>query len=63
MKQHEAVIEVMKANGGYATLGLLYRGVLQVPGVEWKSKTHLPPFAGLCQFTVNSLKFVPVYGL
>jgi len=44
MKQHEAVIEVMKANGGYATLGLLYRGVLQVPGVEWKSKT---PFASI----------------
>ena len=39
MKQHEAVTEVMRANGGYATLGKLYQEALKVPGVEWKTKT------------------------
>jgi hypothetical protein len=38
-KQHEAVVEAMRANGGYATLGLLYREALKVPGVDWKTKT------------------------
>jgi len=42
MKQHEAVIEAMKQNGGYATLGWLYQNVLKINGVEWKTKT---PFA------------------
>jgi hypothetical protein len=44
MKQHQAVIEVMRARGGYATLGQLYQQVLRVPGVEWKTKT---PFASI----------------
>jgi len=44
MKQYEAVIEVMKANGGYATLGHLYRTALEVPGVRWRTKT---PFASI----------------
>lgn len=39
MKQHEAVIEVMRAQGGYATLGQLYQSALKVSGVEWKTKT------------------------
>lgn len=39
MKQHEAVIQVMKENGGYATFGHLYQNVLEVPGVTWKTKT------------------------
>lgn len=39
MNQREAVIEAMKANGGYATLGSLYRQALEIPGVEWKSRT------------------------
>lgn len=39
MKQHEAVTEVMRANGGYATLGKLYQEALKIPGVEWKTKT------------------------
>jgi len=39
MKQHDAVIKAMRANGGYATLGLLYKEALKVPGVEWKTKT------------------------
>lgn len=44
MKQYEAVIEAMKQNGGYATLGWLYKTVLQIKGVEWKTKT---PFASI----------------
>jgi hypothetical protein len=44
MKQHQAVIEVMRARGGYATLGQLYQEVLKVPGVEWSTKT---PFASI----------------
>jgi hypothetical protein len=43
-KQYEAVIEVMKENGGYSTLGYLYQKVPKVPGVEWKTKT---PFASI----------------
>jgi hypothetical protein len=39
MKQREAVIEAMRANGGYATLGLLYKEALKIPGVEWGTKT------------------------
>jgi len=44
MKQHEAVIQVMKENGGYSTLGYLYKNALKVPGVIWKTKT---PFASI----------------
>ena len=29
----------MNANGGYATLGHLYKEALKIPGVEWKTKT------------------------
>ncbi|HXH47779.1 MAG TPA: hypothetical protein VNM47_00265 [Terriglobia bacterium] len=39
MNQREAVIEAMRANGGYATLGWLYREVLKIPGVGWRTKT------------------------
>jgi hypothetical protein len=39
MKQHEAVTEVMRNSGGYATLGKLYQEALKIPGVEWKTKT------------------------
>ncbi len=44
MKQYDAVIEVMKRNGGLATLGHLYAEALRVAGVEWKTKT---PFASI----------------
>lgn len=44
MNQREAVIEVMKANGGFATFEHLYVEVFKIPGVEWKSKT---PFASI----------------
>jgi len=29
----------MRGNGGYATLGNLYKEALKIPGVEWKTKT------------------------
>lgn len=44
MKQYEAVIEVMKANGGYSTLGKLYEDVFKIENVKWGSKT---PFANI----------------
>jgi hypothetical protein len=44
MKQHEAVIQVMEENGGFATLGHLYQNVLKLTGCEWKTKT---PFASM----------------
>ena len=44
MKQYEAVIEAMKQNGGYATLGQLYQDALKIPDCEWKTKT---PFASI----------------
>jgi hypothetical protein len=39
MNQREAVIKAMRTNGGYATLGWLYREALKIPGVEWRTKT------------------------
>ncbi|MDM7986958.1 MAG: hypothetical protein QUS13_06480 [Smithella sp.] len=44
MKQHEAVIQVMEENGGFATLGHLNRNALLVEGCDWKTKT---PFASI----------------
>jgi hypothetical protein len=44
MKQYEAVIKVMKENGGYATLSHLYENALKVPGVKWKAKD---PYANI----------------
>jgi hypothetical protein len=39
MNQREAVVEAMKVNGGYATLGHLYKEALAIPGVKWETKT------------------------
>ena len=44
MKQHEAVIRVMKDYGGYATLGQLNQNVFRIKECEWKTKT---PFASI----------------
>ncbi len=44
MKQHEAVLEAMRQNGGYATLGHLYRTAMKIPGCHWGTKT---PFASI----------------
>lgn len=57
MKQYEAVIEVMRANGGFATLGHLYSEVLKVPNVEWKTKT---PFASIRRIVQDSRFFFKI---
>ncbi len=44
MNQREAVIEAMRANGGFATLGHLYNEALKIPGVKWATKT---PFSSI----------------
>jgi hypothetical protein len=44
VKQHEAVIQAMHENGGYATLGQLYLAATRVPGSNWGTKT---PFASI----------------
>lgn len=44
MKQYEAVIEVMKSKGGYATLGDLYKEVFKIGNVKWGTQT---PFASI----------------
>lgn len=44
MKQYEAVIKVMEANGGYATLGFLNQEVLKIKDCLWKTQT---PFASI----------------
>lgn len=44
MKQYEAVIEVLKAKGGYSTLGDLYQEVFKVQNVKWGTQT---PFASI----------------
>jgi hypothetical protein len=52
MKQYEAVTEVMRANGGYATLGKLYQETLKIPGVEWKTKT---PFKSINRIVQDNI--------
>ena len=54
MNQREAVIEVMRTNGGYATLGELYRKALKIPGVSWETKT---PFKSINRIVQNSRYF------
>jgi hypothetical protein len=44
MKQHEAVIEAMEREGGYATLGRLYQVVPTITECAWETKT---PFASI----------------
>jgi hypothetical protein len=44
MKQHEAVVEAMRRNGGFATLGHLYQAALKIPDCYWGTKT---PFASI----------------
>lgn len=57
MKQHEAVIRVMEENGGYATLGFLYRQALSVAGVKWGTKT---PFASIRRIVQDSRFFFKI---
>lgn len=57
MNQREAVIEAMKANGGFATLGHLYKEALQIPGVTWASKT---PFKSINRIVQDERYFFKV---
>ena len=59
MNQCEAVIEAMKANGGYATLGHLYKEALKVPDVEWKTKTPFKPINRIVQDAQYFFKIRP----
>jgi hypothetical protein len=54
MNQREAVIEAMRANGGYATLGHLYREALKIPDVKWGSKT---PFKSINRIVQDNRYF------
>ena len=54
MKQHEQVIEVMRNNGGYATLGFLNQ---HVDVTNWKSKT---PFASMRRIVQNDRYFFKI---
>lgn len=57
MKQYEAVIRVMEANGGYATLGFLNQAVFKVEGCEWKTKT---PFASIRRIVQDERLFFKI---
>lgn len=59
MNQREAVVEAMKANGGYATLGHLYNEALKIPGVEWKSKTPFKSINRIVQDPQHFFKIRP----
>lgn len=54
MNQREAVIEAMKANGGFATLGHLYKEALKIHGVKWETKT---PFKSINRIVQDPLYF------
>ena len=57
MKQHEVVIKVMEENGGFATLGYLNQTVLQVSGVQWKTKN---PFANIRRIVQDQRYFFKI---
>lgn len=57
MRQHEAVIQAMRENGGYATLGHLYHTAMRVPGVHWGTKT---PFASIRRIVQEHEEFFKI---
>lgn len=57
MNQREAVIEAMKMNGGYATLGHLYKEALKIPNVGWKTKT---PFKSINRIVQDARYFFKI---
>jgi len=57
MNQQQAVIETMKSNGGYATLGYLNHNALKVPDVKWGTKT---PFASIRRIVQTSPQFFKI---
>ncbi len=54
MKQHEAVVQAMRENDGYATLAHLYRTVPKIPNCDWKTKT---PFASIRRIVQTNPSF------
>lgn len=54
MNQREAVVEAMRAKGGYATLGQLYKEAMRIPGVKWETKT---PFKSINRIVQNPKYF------
>src|SRR3989442_854283 len=54
MNQCEAVVKVMRSNGGYATLAHLYREVLKMPDVKRTTKT---PFKSINRVLQESKLF------
>jgi len=57
MNQREAVAEAMKANGGYATLGHLYKEAPKISGVNWGTKT---PFKSINRIVQNAQYFFKI---
>jgi hypothetical protein len=57
--QADAVVEVMETNGGYATFGYLYQHVLNVPGVEWGTKTPFASMRRIVQLDKRMFKIKP----
>ena len=57
MKQHEAVIQAMQQNGGYATLGQLYQSVPRISECKWRTKT---PFASIRRIVQTHDEFFKV---
>lgn len=57
MKQYEAVIRIMKKNGGFATLGFLNQNVLKIEDCEWKTKT---PFASIRRIVQDNRFFFKI---
>jgi hypothetical protein len=57
MKQFEAVIQVMKEIGGYATLGLLYQAVPKISDCKWETKT---PFASIRRIVQTHEEFFKI---
>lgn len=55
--QRDAIVETMAQNGGYATLKYLYDNALNIPGVEWKTRT---PFASMRRIVQKSPLFFRV---
>jgi hypothetical protein len=57
MKQFEAVIQVMKEIGGYATLGQLYQAVPKISDCKWETKT---PFASIRRIVQTHEEFFKI---
>lgn len=59
MNQQDAVIQALRDNGGYATLGHLYQTALKVPGVKWRTKTPFASIRRIVQTNPNIFRIKP----